>query len=65
MSVSEIIHEIEALPTEERCKLLEQLHELSEKDIPESFKEGMEDARAGRFVDMETALFKPYPGGKA
>ena len=29
--------------------------------IPESFKEGMADAEAGRFVDLESALTNPYP----
>jgi predicted transcriptional regulator len=29
--------------------------------ILESFKQGMADAAAGRFVDMETALFKTPP----
>ncbi len=65
MSVAEIIREIKALPQVERCKVIEELYELSGQDIPESFKEGMEDIRAGRVVDMETALFKPYPGDKA
>src|SRR5438552_8781203 len=32
--------------------------------IPESFKEGMADAEAGRVVDLDTALNEPYPGDK-
>jgi hypothetical protein len=27
---------------------------------PESFKQGMADADAGRFVDLDTALNEPY-----
>jgi predicted transcriptional regulator len=32
--------------------------------IPESFKQGMADAEAGRLVDLDTALNEPYPGGE-
>ncbi len=31
-------------------------------DIPDSFREGMEGIQAGRVVDMDTALNKPFPG---
>ena len=65
MSVTEIIREIEALPTKERLQVFKRVHQLAEKDVPESFKEGMEDIRAGRIVDMETALSKPYPSDNA
>ena len=32
--------------------------------IPESFKQGMADAKAGQLVDLDTALNEPYPGDK-
>ena len=62
MSVSEIMREIEGLPSEERWQVLDFVHRLLEPDVPESFREGMADIRAGRVVDMKQALFEPYPG---
>ena len=44
MSVSELLREIKALPPEERLHLVEQLVQLSEADIPQSFCEGMAEA---------------------
>jgi predicted transcriptional regulator len=32
--------------------------------IPESFKQGMADAEAGRFVDLDRALNEPYSGDR-
>ena len=32
--------------------------------IPPEFKEGMADIAAGRVVDLDDALNKPYPGNK-
>ena len=62
MSVTEIMHEIEELPSEERWQVLDFVRRLLEPDIPESFREGMADIKAGRVVDMKRALFEPYPG---
>lgn len=62
MSVREIMQEIESLPSEERWQVLDFVRRLLEPDIPESFREGMADIKAGRVVDMKQALFEPYPG---
>lgn len=61
MSVTEILQEIDRLSKEERWKVVEHVNQLVEEDIPESFKRGMADAQAGRFVDMETALHQTPP----
>ena len=62
MTAAKIIEEIKRLPPDEQVKVVEYLHSLEAKDIPESFREGMKDARAGRVVDTKRALFEPYPG---
>ncbi len=62
MGVAEIIERIKHLPPEERAEVVKFVLEDDMSRIPESFKEGMEDIDAGRTVDMETALNKPYPG---
>ena len=45
----------------ERAQVAKFVAENDDSWIPESFKEGMADAEAGRFVDLDTALTKPYP----
>lgn len=54
MSVSDILHEIEALPSSERELLIEKLAQFA--DIPDSFRESMEAARRDELVDLEEAL---------
>ena len=61
VSVTEIIEQIKALPPNERAQVAKFVVENDDSWIPESFKEGMADAEAGRFVDLDTALTKPYP----
>ena len=39
--------------------------ENDDSRIPESFKQGMDDAAAGRFVDMETVLSGAKPPSRA
>ncbi len=56
MSAAEIIERFHALPPEERAVVTKYFVEHDESWIPEEFKEGMADAAAGRFVDMETVL---------
>ena len=59
MSAREVIDQIEALPARERAEVFEYVLKADATDnswIPESFKQGMADARAGRLVDMETVL---------
>ena len=61
MSATEIIEQIKALPPNERAQVTKYVLEHDDSWIPKSFKKGMADAEAGRFVDMETALFKTPP----
>ncbi len=56
MSVTEIIHEIEFLPTEERLRLVDKLVQLTEADVPESLRESMAQAARGEFIEMDDAL---------
>jgi hypothetical protein len=56
MSVTEIIHEIESLPTEERLRLVDKLVQLTEADVPESLRESMAQAARGEFIEMDEAL---------
>src|SRR2546421_12172116 len=64
MSASELIEQFKALPATERGQVAKFVVENDDSWIPESFKQGMADAEAGRFVDLDTALNKPYPGVK-
>ena len=56
MSAAEIIEQIKALSPTERAAVAKFIVENDDSWIPESFKQGMADAEAGRFVDMETVL---------
>ena len=56
MSVTEILHQIEALPPKDRWQVLEHTRHLLEPDIPEEFKEGMEAIRRGETIDLDEAM---------
>ena len=56
MTAVEIIEEFKELPPAERAQVAKFVMENDDLWIPESFKRGMADAEAGRFVDMETVL---------
>jgi hypothetical protein len=56
MSAQEIIEEFKALPPAERAQVTKFVVENDDSWIPKEFKQGMADAEAGRFVDMETVL---------
>jgi predicted transcriptional regulator len=56
MSASELIEQFKALPPKERAQVAKFVVENDDSWIPESFKQGMADAKAGRFVDLDTAL---------
>jgi predicted transcriptional regulator len=56
MSASELIEQFKALPAKERAQVAKFVVENDDSWIPESFKQGMADAEAGRFVDMDSAL---------
>jgi predicted transcriptional regulator len=61
MSVTEIIEQIKNLPASERAQVAKFVVEQDDSWIPESFKQGMADAEAARFVDMETVLNDTKP----
>ncbi|PYL55173.1 MAG: hypothetical protein DMF29_03750 [Verrucomicrobia bacterium] len=65
MSAQEIIEQIKSLPPSERAQVAKFVVENDDSWIPESFKEGMVDAAAGRFVDMETVLSGAKPPSRA
>ncbi len=56
MSVAEILRQIEALPSKERRQVLEQVRRLVDSEIPESFREGMEEIKRGEVIDLDEAL---------
>ena len=56
MSATEVIEQFKGLPASERAQVTKYIVEHDDSWIPESFKQGMADAGAGRFVDMETVL---------
>jgi hypothetical protein len=56
MSATEIIEQIKGLPANERAQVAKYVVEHDDSWVPESFKQGMADAEAGRFVDMEMVL---------
>jgi hypothetical protein len=56
MSAAEIIEQIKGLPANERAQVAKYVAEHDDSWVPESFKQGMADAEAGRFVDMEMVL---------
>ncbi|MEO6035796.1 MAG: hypothetical protein ABIQ35_11115 [Verrucomicrobiota bacterium] len=63
MSAQQVIEEFKGLPPAERAKVAKFVMEQEQYDawVPESFKQGMADAEAGRFVDMETVLSGAKP----
>jgi predicted transcriptional regulator len=56
MSVAEIIEQIKELPANERAQVTRFVVENDDSWIPDEFKEGMRDAEAGRFVNMEKSV---------
>ena len=56
MGVTDILHEIEALPAKDRQTLFEKLGTLTEADIPASFRESMAEAARGDLIDFDEAL---------
>jgi hypothetical protein len=56
MSTAELLHEIETLPKGEQLWLLEKLSELTEAEIPESFRQSMAEAERGETIELDEAL---------
>ena len=65
MSAAEVIEQFKALSADERAKVTKFVVENDDSWIPESFKQGMADAEAGRFVEMETVLSGAKPPPRA
>ena len=61
MSAQQVIEEFKELPPVERAKVAKFVVENDDSWIPEEFKQGMADAEAGRFVDMDTVLSGAKP----
>ncbi|HEX7469534.1 MAG TPA: hypothetical protein VF437_02195 [Verrucomicrobiae bacterium] len=61
MSAQEVIAEFKGLPPAERAQVAKFVVENDDSWIPKEFKQGMADAEAGRFVDMETVLSGAKP----
>jgi len=61
MSAQEIIAEFKGLPPAERAQVAKFVLEQDDSWIPESFKQGMADAEAGRFTEMEMVLNDAEP----
>jgi hypothetical protein len=56
MSVAELLHEIEALPSDERLRLVEKLVQLTEADVPESLRQSMAEVARGELINLDDAL---------
>ena len=56
MSVTEILKELPKLSASDRAAVWKKLGEITEADVPASFRQGMRDIAEGRTVDMESAL---------
>jgi hypothetical protein len=56
VSAPELIEQFKALPAQERAQVAKFVVENDDSWIPESFKQGMADAEARRFVDLDGAL---------
>jgi predicted transcriptional regulator len=61
MSVTELIEQFKALPPSERAEVAKFVVENDDSWIPNSFREGMAYAEAGRLVDLDSAISEPYP----
>jgi predicted transcriptional regulator len=61
MSLAEIIDELPRLSVQDRSIVWQQLEQITEAEVPASFRQGMQDIAEGRHVDMEQALHEPPP----
>ncbi len=62
MSVTEILKELPKLSATDRAAVWKKLGEITEADVPASFRQGMRDIAKGLTVDMESALREEPPG---
>ena len=56
MTAQAVIKQFKALPAKERARFAKFVMESDDSWIPDSFKQGMADAEAGRFADMDAVL---------
>jgi hypothetical protein len=61
MNAQDVIEQIKHLPAAERAQVTKYVVESDDSWIPEEFKQAMDDAKEGRFIDMETALHETPP----
>ena len=62
MSVAEILKELPKLSPTDRAAVWKKLGEITEADVPATFRQGMRDIAEGLTVDMESALREEPPG---
>ena len=62
MSVTEILKELPKLSPTDRAAVWKKLGEITEADVPATFRQGMRDIAKGLTVDMESALREDPPG---
>ena len=56
MTAQAVIKQFKALPPKQRAEVARFVVESDDSWIPQSFKRGTEDAKAGRFADMDAVL---------
>jgi predicted transcriptional regulator len=56
MTAQAVIKQFKALSPQQRAEVAKFVVESDDSWIPDSFKQGMADAAAGRYADMETIL---------
>jgi|GEM_PF-3243545 len=61
MTATQVIAEIERLTPQERELVFLRVHEIKEATIPDSFLQGMEEAKRGDLLDVEDSHFQLPP----
>ena len=56
MSITEILREVKSLSKDERLQLVERLCEMTEHDVPDSFRKAMGEIKHGESIDLDDAL---------
>lgn len=64
MTANQLIEEFKALPESERKQVAVYVLTADKSWIPDSFREGMQEAEEGQLVDMEIALHEKPPADK-
>ncbi len=60
--MTEILKELPKLSPTDRAAVWKKLGEITEADVPATFRQGMRDIAKGLTVDMESALREEPPG---